>query len=68
MNNLKIKVTNPYYEKEYITDRTVDEWTNFLENFLRENVEIFVFADASGSIVTINPSNFASVEAMEVAE
>ena len=63
MTHLKIKVTNPNYEKEYITrNKTLSNWINFLINHQRGNEDCFSFSDVTGKYVIINPKNFASVE------
>ena len=65
MTHLKIKVTNPNYEKEYITrDRTLSSWINFLINHRKGNEDCFYFSDITGKYITINPKHFASVEVM----
>ena len=69
MNNLKIMVTNPYYEKEYIAlDVPLSHWIGFLENNRHGNEKCFCFLDISGTHVVVNPENFASIEVVEVTE
>lgn len=69
MKNLKIMVTNPYYEKEYVAlDMPLSDWINFLENHKMGNEKCFSFLDISGTHVLVNPENFASIEVVEVAE
>ena len=69
MNSLKIMVTNPYYEKEYIAlDVPLSKWINFLENHRMGNENCFSFLDTSGTHVVVNPENFASIEVLEVTE
>ncbi|HCJ4349382.1 TPA: hypothetical protein NR332_002894 [Listeria innocua] len=64
---MKIKVTNPYHDKEYSTDDiTIRRWNEFLEHFQMGNEQIIGFTDKNtGEYVTINPSHFASVEVSE---
>lgn len=69
MDNLKIKVTNPNYEKEYIAQNNkLSNWINFLTNHQRGNEDCFSFTDVTGKYITINPKNFASVEVMKEVE
>lgn len=66
---MKIKVTNPYYDKEYFVDASIERWKNFMENHKRGNEQFFDFTDvATGQEVTINPSFFASVEVTAESE
>ena len=66
MNILKIKVNNPYYEKEYIAlNKKLSNWTNFIINHQKGNEDCFSFIDVTGKHITINPKNFASVEVMD---
>lgn len=59
-----IKVNNPYYDREYKTDRTIIEWKGFINNHLRGNETIFSFI-SNDEVITINPAYFASVEVRE---
>ena len=66
MNILKIKVNNPYYEKEYIAlNNKLSNWTNFIINYQKDNEDFFSFIDVTGKHITINPKNFASVEVLD---
>lgn len=66
---MKITVTNPYYEKEYITDLTITRWENFLENNRAGNETFIYFKDkTTEKDVCINPAFFASIEVEENAE
>ena len=64
---MKIKVFNPYFEKEYIAKNcTLIRWKNFLENHEMGNETVFSFLDEStGDIVVINPDNLAAIEVSE---
>lgn len=64
---MKIKVNNPYYDETYETkDINLDRWKNFIENKERGNEEIISFTDNKlNKFVTLNPSNFSSVEVSE---
>lgn len=62
-----IKVNNPYYDKTFKTDDfDLERWKNFLENKERGNEETISFVDKEyNNFVTLNPSNFASIEVSE---
>lgn len=64
---MKIKVDNPYYDYTYETnDIDLKTWKKFLENKRRGNEEIISFVDEkTGNFVTLNPSNFSSIEVSE---
>lgn len=64
---MKIKVDNPYHDKTYETDDiNLERWKNFIGNKERGNEEIISFTDKnSKNFVTLNPSNFSSIEVSE---
>lgn len=62
---MKIVCNNPYFEKTYITDRPIADWDNFLNHYFAGDEDVFIFTDNEGKLVTINPKNFASVEATD---
>ena len=53
-------------DETYEVDNTLERWMNFLENKQRGNEEFFVAKMKSGQVITINPSNYASVTVAEV--
>ena len=53
-------------DETYELDTTLERWKNFLENKQRGNEEFFVAKTKSGQVITINPSNYASVTVVEV--
>ena len=53
-------------DETYELDATLERWMNFLENKQRGNGEFFVAKMKSGQVITINPSNYASVFVVEV--
>ena len=63
---IRIQVLNPYMDETYELDATLERWMNFLENKQRGNGEFFVAKMKSGQVITINPSNYASVFVVEV--
>ena len=63
---IKIQVQNPYMNEIYELDTTLEKWMLFLENKKRGNEEFFVVKMTSGQVITINPSNYASVTVVEV--
>ena len=63
---IKIQVQNPYMNEIYELDTTLEKWMFFLENKKRGNEEFFVVKMTSGQVITINPSNYASVTVVEV--
>ena len=63
---IRIQVQNPYMDETYELDTTLERWMIFLENKQRGNEEFFVAKTKSGQVITINPSNYASVTVVEV--
>ena len=53
-------------DETYELDTTLERWMIFLENKQRGNEEFFVAKMKSGQVITINPSNYASVTVVEV--
>lgn len=62
---MKIAVRNPYYEKEYDVVETLDDVVNFITNIRHGNEDFIVCHTIDGLLLTISPSNFASVEFKE---
>ena len=61
-----MQVQNPYMDETYELDTTLEKWMKFLENKRLGNEEFFVTKMKSGQVITINPSNYASVTVVEV--
>ena len=60
-----MQVQNPYMDETYELDTTLERWMIFLENKQRGNEEFFIAKTKSGQVITINPSNYASVTVEE---
>ena len=43
-------------------DLTLGRWENFLQNKISGNEDFLYFVDNDGTMITLNPSLFASVE------
>ena len=63
---IRMQVQNPYMDETYELDTTLEKWMKFLENKRLGNEEFFVTKMKSGQVITINPSNYASVTVVEV--
>ena len=63
---IRMQVQNPYMDETYELDKTLENWMSFLENKKQGNEEFFVAKMKSGQVITINPSNYASVSVVEV--
>ena len=63
---IRMQVRNPYMDETYELDTTLEGWMIFLENKQRGNEEFFIAKTKSGQVITINPSNYASVTVVEV--
>ena len=63
---IRMQVQNPQMDETYELDTTLEKWMNFLEKKQRGNEEFFVAKMKSGQVITINPSNYASVFVVEV--
>lgn len=64
----KIRVTNPYFEKEY---KVVEEFNDIeynLHNLEQGLGDFLILHTVDGEAITINPSNYASVEIAKEAE
>ena len=59
-----IKVTNPYYDKTYIINKELAEFKKMYQNHILA-VGYVEFEDVNGTLVTISPNKFASVEIYE---
>lgn len=59
---LHILITNPYYEARYTTKEIhINDWETLVRVSHSNDVPI-TFKDISGAIVSLMPSNLASVE------
>lgn len=58
----KIKVTNPYFEKEYSVVEGRGDIEYNLHNITQGLADFLVLHTVDGVTITINPSNYASVE------
>ena len=66
---IEIRVDNPYYDRTYLANMSLELWKNDLENMIDGHIGFIHFRDEySNQYMTINPSNFASVQVKEVAE
>ena len=63
---IRMQVQNPYMDETYELDTTLEKWMKFLENKQLGNEEFFVAKMKYGQVITINPSNYASVTVVEV--
>jgi len=61
---IKIKVTNPYYDKTYTINKELDKFKKMFQNHILA-VGYVEFEDVNGTLITISPDNFASVEIYE---
>jgi len=58
----KIRVTNPYFEKEYKVVEGFGDIEYNLHNIKQGLGEFLLLHTTDGETITINPSNYASVE------
>lgn len=65
---LKITVNNPNYQDFYTTDMPISEWVKYLMRHNAGEQSIFTFSDEHQRYVSINVSNFSSVEVEVVKE
>lgn len=65
---IRIQVQNPYMDETYEVNATMADWKQFLLNKSEGNMDFFTFRTLSGQVITINPSNYASVSVVEVIE
>jgi len=61
---IKIKVTNPYYDKTYTINKELAKFKKMFQNHILA-VGYVEFEDVNGTLITISPDNFASVEIYE---
>ena len=59
---IKIRVTNPYFEKEYKVVEGYGDIEYNLHNIKQGLRDFLVLHTVDGVTLTINPSNYASVE------
>lgn len=59
-----IKVTNPYYDKTYTINKELAKFKKMYQNHILA-VGYVGFEDVNGTLITISPSKFASVEIYE---
>ena len=63
---MKLKLHNPYIEKEIIVKENKSYYENELQKTYDNEVDFIIFADvATGNPITIRPSNWAMVEMEE---
>ncbi len=62
---MTVKVTNPYYEKEYKVQEDMKYIEGVIRNVQMGNEPFIKLHDEDGTLVLINPANFASVEVSE---
>lgn len=58
---IKIKVTNPYYDKTFTIDYEIKKFERMFRNHVNA-VGYVEFHDTNGTLVIISPDKFASVE------
>ena len=59
-----IKVTNPYYDKTYTIDKELAKFKKMFQNHIQA-IGYVEFEDVNGTLITISPNKFASVEVYE---
>ena len=59
-----IKVTNPYYDKTYTKNMELAKFKKMFQNHILATGYV-EFEDVNGTLITISPDNFASVEVYE---
>lgn len=57
-----IKVTNPYWDKEYKVIEDTEYFEKCCENIRAGKEEFIIFHNQNGEVLTINPRNFASIQ------
>ena len=60
-----IKVSNPYWDKEYEVTTSKKYIENTINNIVRGYENFIVLHTVEGTILTIAPKNFASVEIVD---
>ena len=64
----KIRVTNPYFEKEYKVVEAFNDIEYNLHNIESGLGDFLLLHTTDGEAITINPSNYASVEIVKETE
>ena len=64
----KIRVNNPYFEKEYKVMEEFDDIEYNLHNLEHGLGDFLLLHTIDGEAITINPSNYASVEIVKETE
>ena len=64
----KIRVTNPYFEKEYKVVEDFNDIECNLHNLEQGLGDFLLLHTIDGETITINPSNYASVEIVKEAD
>lgn len=64
----KIRVNNPYFEKEYKVVEEFDDIEYNLHNLEHGLGDFLLLHTIDGEAITINPSNYASVEIVKETE
>ena len=59
-----IKVTNPYYDKTYTINKELAKFKKMFQNHIHA-IGYVEFEDVNGTLITISPDKFASVEVYE---
>ena len=62
----KVRVTNPYVEKEYEVVEIFSDIEYNLVNIEQGYGDFLLLHTKDGTVITINPSNYASVEIVEM--
>ncbi|WP_215508398.1 hypothetical protein [Peptoniphilus sp. EMRHCC_23] len=63
---MKLKLHNPYVEKEIMVKEDKSYYGNELQEIYDNKVEFIIFTDATtGTPITIRPSNWAMIEVEE---
>lgn len=65
---IEMQVNNPYMNETYVLYETLENWEAFLRNKQLGNLEFFTAKANTGELMTINPSNCASVSVIEVED
>ena len=60
-----IKVTNPYWDKEYKVIEDAKYFESCCKNISVGNEEFIIFHNQNKEIITINPRNFASIQIIQ---
>jgi len=57
----KVRVTNPYHNETFVVNKELESFKSMFNNHINA-VGYVSFEDISGTLVTISPDKFASVE------